>query len=45
MDFNVEIMKSAFPLLLAGAGITLEITALSVAFGLSLIHIYRRGYG
>ena len=34
MDFNVEIMKSAFPLLLAGAGITLEITALSVAFGM-----------
>lgn len=34
MDFNVEIVKSAFPLLLAGAGITLEITALSVAFGM-----------
>lgn len=34
MDFNVEIMKSASPLLLAGAGITLEITALSVAFGM-----------
>lgn len=34
MDFNVEIMKSTFPLLLAGAGITLEITALSVAFGM-----------
>ena len=34
MDINVEIMKSAFPLLLAGAAITLEITALSVAFGM-----------
>ncbi|HBX74903.1 MAG: amino acid ABC transporter permease [Acidaminococcaceae bacterium] len=34
MDVNFELMKSAFPLLLAGAGITVEITALSVFFGM-----------
>lgn len=34
MDFNFEIMEDSFPLLLAGAGITVEITALSVAFGM-----------
>lgn len=34
MDFNFEIMTESFPLLLAGAGITVEITALSVAFGM-----------
>lgn len=34
MDFNFAIMTDSFPLLLAGAGITLEITALSVAFGM-----------
>ena len=34
MDVNFDLMKSAFPLLIAGAGITIEITALSVFFGL-----------
>ena len=34
MDVNFEIMKNAFPLLIAGAGITIEITALSVFFGM-----------
>ncbi|MBQ3365441.1 MAG: amino acid ABC transporter permease [Acidaminococcaceae bacterium] len=34
MDVNFDLMKSAFPLLIAGAGITVEITALSVFFGM-----------
>ena len=34
MDINFELIIKSFPLLLAGAGITLEITALSVFFGL-----------
>ena len=34
MDVNFDLMKSAFPLLVAGAGITIEITALSVFFGM-----------
>ena len=33
MDVNFDLMKNAFPLLVAGAGITIEITALSVFFG------------
>lgn len=36
MDFNFGIMKDAIPLLLAGAGITIEVTALSVGFGLAI---------
>ncbi len=34
MDVNIELMQSAFPLLLSGAAITIEITALSVLFGM-----------
>lgn len=34
MDINFGLIWEAMPLLLAGAGITLEITALSVGFGL-----------
>ena len=34
MDVNFELMKSAFPLLIAGACITVEITALTVFFGM-----------
>ncbi len=34
MEFNFELMADSFPLLLAGAAITVEITALSVGFGL-----------
>ena len=34
MDINIELIKSAIPLLIAGAGITVEITALSVFFGM-----------
>ena len=34
MDMNIELIKSAIPLLIAGAGITVEITALSVFFGM-----------
>ena len=34
MDVNFDLMKNAFPLLVAGAGITIEITALSVFFGM-----------
>ena len=34
MDVNFDLMKKAFPLLVAGAGITIEITALSVFFGM-----------
>ena len=44
MDFNFELMADSFPLLLAGAGITVEITAISVTFGLligSMIGIAR----
>lgn len=36
MDFNVEIIKNALPLLLAGAGITIEISAISVGLGLAI---------
>ena len=44
MDFNFELMADSFPLLLAGAGITVEIIAISVTFGLligSMIGIAR----
>jgi polar amino acid transport system permease protein len=34
MDINVELIQSAFPLLIAGACITVEITALTVFFGM-----------
>ena len=34
MDVNVELIQSAVPLLLSGAAITIEITALSVFFGM-----------
>ena len=34
MELNFKIIEDAIPLLLAGAGITLEITAMSVGFGL-----------
>jgi len=34
MDVNFELIQSAFPLLLSGAAITIEITALSVFFGM-----------
>ena len=34
MDMNIELIKNAIPLLIAGAGITVEITALSVFFGM-----------
>ena len=43
MDMNIELIKSAIPLLIAGAGITVEITALSVFFGM-LIGIILRFY-
>lgn len=33
MNFNVDLMVNSFPLLLLGAGITIKITALSVALG------------
>ena len=33
MDFNVELMVNSFPLLLVGAGVTVEITLLSVMVG------------
>ena len=36
MDFNVEIIKNALPLLFAGAGITIEISAISVGLGLAI---------
>jgi glutamine transport system permease protein len=36
LDFNVEIVKNALPLLLAGAGITIEISAISVGLGLAI---------
>ncbi|MDK8254141.1 MAG: nickel transporter, partial [Dialister micraerophilus] len=31
---NFELIQQAFPLLLLGAGVTIEITAVSVAIGL-----------
>ena len=34
MEVNVELIKSAVPLLLAGAAITVEVTALTVFFGM-----------
>lgn len=34
MELNVELMVNSFPLLLMGAGITIEITMLSVALGM-----------
>ena len=34
MDFNVDLVIQSFPLLLLGAGITIKITALSVAVGI-----------
>lgn len=34
MDINFDLMAESFPLLLAGAGITVEITAISVGLGL-----------
>jgi len=34
MDINIELIQSAFPLLIAGACITVEITALTVFFGM-----------
>ena len=34
MDMNIELIKNAIPLLISGAGITVEITALSVFFGM-----------
>ena len=33
-NMNFELMANSFPLLLAGAAITVEITAMSVTFGL-----------
>ena len=36
MDFNLEIVKNALPLLFAGAGITIEISAISVGLGLAI---------
>lgn len=36
MSFDFEIMQKALPLLLAGAGITIEVSALSVGFGLAI---------
>lgn len=33
---DLEIITSSFPLLLAGAGVTIEITALSVGFGMAI---------
>jgi polar amino acid transport system permease protein len=36
MDFNVSIVQNALPLLFAGAAITIEISALSVGFGLAI---------
>ena len=38
MEVNFELMQSAFPLLIAGACITVEITALTVFFGMELRH-------
>ena len=34
MDFNFQLVQDSFPLLLLGAGITIKITALSVAVGI-----------
>ena len=34
MELNFKLIEDAIPLLLAGAGITIEITAMSVGFGL-----------
>ena len=34
MDFNFDLVVQSFPLLLLGAGITIKITALSVAVGI-----------
>lgn len=34
MELNFEIIQDAIPLLMAGAAITVEITAMSVGFGL-----------
>jgi glutamine transport system permease protein len=36
MDFNISIVQNALPLLFAGAAITIEISALSVGFGLAI---------
>ena len=36
MEFDLSLIASSFPLLLRGAGLTLEITALSVGIGLLL---------
>ena len=36
MNFNLDIVTNALPLLLAGAGITIEVSALSVGFGLAI---------
>ncbi len=36
MDINFELLQNAIPLLLAGAAITVEVTALSVGFGLAI---------
>ncbi len=36
MDFNIDIVKNALPLLFAGAGITVEISAISVGLGLAI---------
>ena len=34
MDLNIDLMVNSLPLLIAGAGITVEITAMSVFLGL-----------
>ena len=44
MDMNIELIKSAIPLLIAGAGITVEITALSVFFGAQRVFRYADRY-
>jgi glutamine transport system permease protein len=36
LDFNLDIVKNALPLLFAGAGITIEISAISVGLGLAI---------
>ena len=46
MELNFKLIEDAIPLLLAGAGITLEITAMSVgaAFGTNLSGIFCAAY-
>ena len=44
MDVNVELIQSAVPLLLSGAAITIEITALSVFFGMLIVCFFSFQY-